>query len=95
MGVPSDARHRRGVVLDQLEELVERTGMAVRLVDPGDDGGGLSVASITHDSRLVVTGGVFACLRGDRYDGHEFAGAAVESGAALLVVDHELPIDQV
>ncbi len=37
---------------------------------------------------------MFACLRGDHFDGHRFARAAVEAGAAALVVDHELVGDE-
>lgn len=49
----------------------------------------------THDSRRVVPGAVFVCLRGDHHDGHEFAPAAIEAGAAALLVDHALEIGSV
>ena len=45
----------------------------------------------THDSRLVTVGSLFVCLRGERHDGHDYAGAAAEAGAAVLLVDH--PVD--
>ncbi len=91
MGAASDAGRRpQGVVLAELAALAERTATPVRLIDPGGVGGGLTVSSITHDSRLVAPGGLFACLRGDRFDGHEFASAAVEVGAGALLVDHPL-----
>lgn len=52
--------------------------------------GGLVVDDVTDDSRTVVAGSVYACLRGAAFDGHDFAGAAVDAGAVALVVDHRL-----
>src|SRR3954452_7591152 len=48
------------------------------------------VTGMTHDSRLVARGTLFACIRGEHHDGHEFASAAVAAGASALLVDHEL-----
>lgn len=48
------------------------------------------ICTVTHDSRAVDSGSLFACLRGARADGHDFAPAAVEAGAAALLVDHRL-----
>jgi UDP-N-acetylmuramoyl-L-alanyl-D-glutamate--2,6-diaminopimelate ligase len=48
------------------------------------------VWGMTHDSRAVQLGQVFACFRGDRSDGHAHAAQAVADGAAALLVDHEL-----
>jgi UDP-N-acetylmuramoyl-L-alanyl-D-glutamate--2,6-diaminopimelate ligase len=50
------------------------------------------VAGVTHDSRAVAPGVLFACVVGTRHDGHEFARAAVETGASALLVERELPI---
>jgi UDP-N-acetylmuramoyl-tripeptide--D-alanyl-D-alanine ligase len=41
------------------------------------------------DSRRVVSGNLFAALRGERTDGHRFLAAAVEAGAAALLVDRD------
>ena len=53
--------------------------------------------AVTTDSREVGAGDVFFAKRGEFDDGHRFAPAAVEQGAALLVVEHalELPVPQV
>ena len=51
------------------------------------------VASTTHDSRSVGPQSVFCCVRGERFDGHEFAAHAVSAGATALLVDHVLPLD--
>lgn len=49
-----------------------------------------AVDGITLDSRRVVPGVAFACVRGANHDGHDFAPAAVAAGAPMLVVDHPL-----
>lgn len=50
-------------------------------------------ASVSIDSRTLTPGALFVAIAGDRFDGHEFAQAAVESGAAGLLVsaDREWP----
>jgi len=51
------------------------------------------IVDLTHDSRQVRPGWAFACVPGDRVDGHDFAAAAVERGAALLLVERPLDHD--
>lgn len=51
------------------------------------------VGTVTLDSRSVMPGALFCCVRGDRTDGHLHASEAVASGATALLVDHRLPID--
>lgn len=53
------------------------------------------LTDLTHDSRQVGPGWAFACVPGERFDGHEFAATAVAAGAALLVVERRLPADLV
>jgi UDP-N-acetylmuramoyl-L-alanyl-D-glutamate--2,6-diaminopimelate ligase len=45
---------------------------------------------LAYDSRRVAPGTLFFCVPGEKVDGHEFAAAAVETGAAGLVVEREL-----
>jgi UDP-N-acetylmuramoyl-L-alanyl-D-glutamate--2,6-diaminopimelate ligase len=45
------------------------------------------VLGLAHDSRAVRPGTVFVALRGERYDGHAFVGAALAAGARAVVVD--------
>jgi UDP-N-acetylmuramoyl-L-alanyl-D-glutamate--2,6-diaminopimelate ligase len=52
-----------------------------------------SVSEITHDSRAVGTGYMFACIPGGSADGHDFADAAVAAGASALLVERVLPLD--
>src|SRR5215216_3096238 len=60
--------------------------------DPDTD-----ITSLAYDSSRVQTGALFFCVRGQRADGHEFAPAALERGAAALVVERnlDLPAPQV
>ncbi|MDA4846497.1 UDP-N-acetylmuramoyl-L-alanyl-D-glutamate--2,6-diaminopimelate ligase [Hoeflea poritis] len=44
------------------------------------------IDGISIDSRSIGPGEAFFAIKGDRFDGHDFASSAVASGAALLVV---------
>ncbi len=48
------------------------------------------ICDVTHDSRQVGPGALFACVVGGSADGHEFAAAAVRAGARALLVQREL-----
>ncbi len=48
------------------------------------------VSSVAVDSRLVAEGGLFVALRGERVDGHAFAGQAAERGARALLVSRAM-----
>lgn len=47
---------------------------------------------VTGDSREVAPGSAFCCVRGERRDGLDFAAAAVEKGACVLLTDREIPL---
>ena len=50
------------------------------------------VTGISIDSRSVGEGDAFFAIKGDRFDGHDFASVAVANGASLLVVsESKLP----
>ena len=49
-----------------------------------------AVRAVRSDSREVQAGDVFVAVRGLRSDGHAFVEAAIERGAAAVVVEHEL-----
>ena len=50
------------------------------------------VTGISIDSRTVGAGDAFFAIKGDRFDGHDFASVAVANGASLLVVsESKLP----
>lgn len=44
------------------------------------------ITGISIDSRSIGKGEAFFAIKGDRVDGHDFAGVALANGAALLVV---------
>ena len=50
---------------------------------------------VTTDSRTIAGGEIFFALRGENFDGNDYAAKALESGAAWAVVndDAELPAD--
>ena len=56
----------------------------------GDDA--TVVGGVTLDSRRVSKGDIFFCVPGLTQDGHEYAPAAVEAGAAALVVERPLDL---
>lgn len=56
----------------------------------GGDGSRM-VTTISTDSRNIPTGSAFVALVGDRFDGHDFAAAAAEVGAAAIIVSK--PVD--
>ena len=51
------------------------------------------VTGVVYDSRKVQPGSVFVCMPGAVTDGHMYAAAALEQGAAALVVQHALDIE--
>ena len=47
------------------------------------------LAGISTDSRTTRHGDLFWALRGERYDGHDFAPKAIEQGAAGIVAQND------
>lgn len=45
-------------------------------------------SGITTDTRHLEPGQLFLALRGEKFDGHDFAGVAVEKGAIAAIVDY-------
>jgi UDP-N-acetylmuramoyl-tripeptide--D-alanyl-D-alanine ligase len=46
---------------------------------------------VTTDTRADLRGQLFVALRGERFDGHDFAVQALEQGAAGVLIERELP----
>ena len=46
--------------------------------------------TIKSDSRKVSKGDTFVCIRGEKQDGHDYAEVALDNGAELVVVDHDM-----
>ena len=56
----------------------------------GDD---VAVDAITQDTRALSAGSLYVALRGERFDGHDFAADALARGASALLVERALPLD--
>lgn len=50
----------------------------------------LKPTSAVYDSREIVSGCIFAAFKGERVDGHDYAAAAVSSGAALVLASQKV-----
>jgi UDP-N-acetylmuramoyl-tripeptide--D-alanyl-D-alanine ligase len=49
---------------------------------------------VSNDTRSLEAGDLYVALRGPRFDGHDFAAAALQRGAAALLVERDLPVDR-
>ncbi|MCL7715609.1 UDP-N-acetylmuramoyl-tripeptide--D-alanyl-D-alanine ligase [Stenotrophomonas mori] len=56
----------------------------------GDDA---HIDAIGNDTRALAPGSLYVALRGERFDGHDFAAGAVENGASALLVERPLPLE--
>ncbi|MEI6860164.1 MAG: UDP-N-acetylmuramoyl-tripeptide--D-alanyl-D-alanine ligase [Shewanella sp.] len=48
---------------------------------------------VSTDSRAILEQTLFVALKGDKFDGHDFANSAVKNGATALLVDHQLSLN--
>ncbi|MEU0932118.1 MULTISPECIES: UDP-N-acetylmuramoyl-tripeptide--D-alanyl-D-alanine ligase [unclassified Embleya] len=49
-------------------------------------------AEVVVDSRKVGPGSLFAAVRGEHVDGHDYGRAAIEAGAVAVLADHDLDV---
>jgi UDP-N-acetylmuramoyl-tripeptide--D-alanyl-D-alanine ligase len=49
--------------------------------------------AVSIDSRTLAPGDLFVAIRGERFDGHDFAAGARDRGACALLVSRPLPIE--
>jgi len=56
----------------------------------GDD---TVIEAVGHDTRELVPGSLYVALRGERFDGHDFAADAAMRGAAALLVERLLELE--
>ncbi len=47
----------------------------------------MEITGISYDSRRTKPGDLFVCIRGFQSDGHAFARAAEEAGAAAIIAE--------
>jgi len=55
----------------------------------GDD---TAIDAISKDTRTLAPGSLYVALRGDRFDGHDFAADAVARGASAMLVERLLDV---
>ncbi len=53
----------------------------------------IKVESVQCDSRKVTKGTVFVCIKGAALDGHKYAESAYKNGAAVIVCEHDVGLD--
>ncbi len=51
------------------------------------------ISSLVHDSRKMAPGGVFVCISGSLRDAHDFIPDVVKKGAAAVVVEKEVNLE--
>jgi UDP-N-acetylmuramyl-tripeptide synthetase len=67
-----------------LNDILESVNVTARAGTANPD-----IKAITYDSRRVKPGGLFICMRGGHFDGHEFIDSAFGDGASAVLVDRE------
>ncbi|MGL4712806.1 MAG: UDP-N-acetylmuramoyl-tripeptide--D-alanyl-D-alanine ligase [Shewanella sp.] len=56
----------------------------------GDD---VTIQDLSSDSRNIAAATLFVALKGERFDGHDFAATAMNNGAVALMVERKLAFD--
>lgn len=51
------------------------------------------IQGICIDTRKITKGCLFICIKGERFDGHQFASEAIKKGAAAVMIHSEIDID--
>lgn len=73
----------------RIKEIIEATKGQLLSGNPEDE-----VQGFTQDTRLLVPGNGFVALKGDHTDGHAYLKQALDRGAKVLIVEHEVePMD--
>ena len=52
------------------------------------------VSAVINDSRKVTADSLFLCIKGAKFDGHEYVADVVKQGAAVLVVSEEVHVEE-
>lgn len=80
--------------LKELLGLIDKNSLSTKVYSPcyvhHED---IEIRRIVSDSRNVQEGDMFACVRGENFDGHNFARSAVMCGAKALLCEKQLDLD--
>ncbi len=71
--------------MERLEKLLER--LDYRIIQGDTD---IEITELVYDSRKLVKGCLFVCIKGTVADGHTFITEAAEKGAAAVLVQEEV-----
>ena len=52
----------------------------------------IDIEDISYDSRTVIEGTMFICVKGHNVDGHDFIDDAIKNGAAAVVSEKYIEI---
>lgn len=52
----------------------------------------VEICGVEKDNRSIKTGDLFVAIRGEKFDGHNFAASAVENGAVAVLCERELEV---
>lgn len=56
--------------------------------------GDAEIAEITCDSRRACAGTAFVAVKGDKFDGHDYAAKAAEQGAEVIICERDLGLER-
>ena len=92
--MPTAWSKQRGVEL-RIGDVLKGASVSAELLDAGGEPAGVAAADVevndvVHDSRRCETGALFACVPGERTDGHDHATSAVAAGAVAVLVERPL-----
>ncbi len=71
----------------KLSELLNRIEHETSLTD-------IEIAAVTNDSRKIMPGGLFVCIAGEHFDGHDHAAESLQKGAAAVICERDLGLRQ-
>lgn len=69
-------------------------GLSYETPIPAEELANIPAASVTNDSRQVGEGSIFVCIKGGKFDGHDWAEKALEAGAAAVVAERDLGLSR-
>ncbi len=55
--------------------------------------GEAQITGVTIDSRAVTSGDIYIAIKGENFDGHDFAKSAVENGASAVMCHKDIDVD--
>jgi UDP-N-acetylmuramoyl-L-alanyl-D-glutamate--2,6-diaminopimelate ligase len=80
------------VQLDALLAAADLPAAGVAVLEIRGDTASIDVTSLTLDSASSRPGALYCCVPGQRFDGHDFATAAVDAGAVAVLCERSLDI---